>query len=136
MPLMEWSNAMSVGIASIDREHQQLVAMLNELYDGVQSGKGKETLAKILDGLILYTRVHFTNEESYFEKTGYADQVQHKAEHAALIEQVHAVQLKFETEPTATLSIEVMSFLKNWLIEHIQGSDKSYSAHLIANGIR
>jgi len=136
MPIMEWNQTMSVGIESIDREHKQLVAMLNELYDGVQAGNGKETLARILDGLILYTRVHFSNEEGYFAKTGYAEAEPHKREHEKLVDQVHEVQKKFETEPTATLSLDAMVFLKNWLIDHIQGTDKKYAAHLIANGIR
>jgi hemerythrin len=36
---------------------------------------------------------------------------------------------------SAALSIDVLRFLKNWLINHIQGSDQKYRPHLNAKGI-
>ena len=84
MPLMEWNDKLSVGVAQFDNEHKKLVAMVNELFDAVQGGHGKEALGKILDGLIAYTKTHFANEERYFQQHGYADYAQHKAEHDAL----------------------------------------------------
>jgi hemerythrin len=35
----------------------------------------------------------------------------------------------------ATLSLDVLHFLKDWLIKHIQGSDQKYRSHLNAKGI-
>ena len=37
--------------------------------------------------------------------------------------------------PSRRLSLDVMHFLKNWLVNHIQGSDQSYRAHLNSKGI-
>ena len=45
------------------------------------------------------------------------------------------VQKKYNAGATATLSVDVMHFLKNWLMTHIQGSDQSYRLHLNAKGI-
>jgi len=136
MPLMSWNEKMSVGIASIDLEHQKLVAMLNSLFDGIQAGQGPETLSKVLDGLISYTAAHFRHEEEHFVATGYPAATSHKKEHDELTQQVLDVQAKYQAGNTATLSLEVMNFLKNWLVNHIQGSDKAYRHHLIANGVR
>ena len=136
MPLMSWNEKMSVGVAVIDEEHKKLVAMLNELYDGMQSGKAAESLGKVLDGLIAYTAAHFKHEEDLFAKTGYPAAAAHKKEHDELTKQVLAVQAKYKAGVTGTLSMEVMSFLKNWLITHIQGSDKSYGPHLNSKGVK
>lgn len=136
MPLMTWNDKMSVGIPSIDGEHQKLVAMLNELFDAVQAGKGKDVLGKILDRLIDYTKSHFANEERYMTQHAYPDFAPHKKEHEDLAKQVLDVQHKYHSGATATLGMEVMNFLKNWLIKHIQGTDMKYSPFLKAKGVK
>ncbi len=50
--------------------------------------------------------------------------------------QVLEVQKKYKAGDTGTLSMEVMNFLKRWLVTHIQGSDKKYAPHLNAHGIK
>ncbi|MBP2290441.1 bacteriohemerythrin [Azospirillum rugosum] len=136
MPLMEWNDKLSVGVTQFDNEHKKLVAMVNELFDAVQAGRGKDALGKILDGLIAYTKTHFANEERYFQQLGYPDLAAHKAEHDALARQVLDVQQKYHSGATATLSMEVMNFLKNWLVKHIQGTDKKYGPFLNGKGIK
>lgn len=78
MPLMEWSDKLSTGIGVFDADHKKLVGMVNNRYDAVQGGQGKETLGKILDGLIDYTKSHSGREEEYMTKHGYPDIVAHK----------------------------------------------------------
>jgi len=136
MPLMTWSEKLSTGIAAMDEEHKQLIALLNELHDAIEDGQGKAILGRILDGLIAYTGTHFAHEESLFAETGYPDALSHKIQHEALIRQVNEIQAKFTATPTAILPGEVLSFLKNWLTTHIQGTDKEYGPHLKSMGIR
>jgi hemerythrin-like metal-binding protein len=135
MPLMTWTEKMSVGVNVLDEDHKKLVGMVNNLYDGIVAGKGKESLGQILDGLVSYTKVHFAREESLFAKTGYPVSAAHKKEHDDLTKQVLDVQARYKGDAAATLSLEVMNFLKNWLVTHIQGSDKKYGPHLNAQGI-
>ena len=92
MPLMQWNDKLSVGVASIDNDHKRLVGMVNDLYDGVVAGHGKDVLGRVLDGLISYTAEHFAREERYFAQTGYPDSVAHKKEHEDLVKQVLDVQ--------------------------------------------
>ena len=136
MPLMEWNDKLSVGIQQFDNEHKRLVLMLNDLHDSSQVGKGKEVLGKILDGLITYTKTHFANEERYMQQHNYPDFKVHKAEHDALAKQVLEVQQRYHSGATAALSMEVMSFLKSWLLKHIQGSDKKYAPFLNSKGVK
>ena len=135
MPLMVWTEKLSVGVGVLDDDHKRLVGMVNELYDAMQAGHGRESLGPILDRLVQYTKVHFAREEKFFAQTSYAASEAHKGEHEALTRQVIAVQQKFHSGATATLSLDVMQFLKNWLVNHIQGSDQKYRPHLNANGI-
>ncbi|MBS0644849.1 MAG: bacteriohemerythrin [Acetobacteraceae bacterium] len=136
MTLMAWNDAFSVGVPSIDKEHQRLIGLLNALYDAVQSNQAKEKLGQVLDGLIAYTATHFKTEERYFAQTHYPDAERHSREHEELTRQVLEVQRRFKAGETATLSMEVMNFLKRWLVNHIQGSDRKYAPHLQSKGIK
>jgi hemerythrin len=135
MPLMNWTEKLSVGVAVIDDDHRKLVGMINELYDAMQAGHGKNTLGRILDDLVQYTKFHFAREEKFFAQTGYPAAVPHKQEHDALTRQVLDVQQKYAAGASATLSLDVLHFLKDWLIKHIQGSDQKYRPHLNAKGV-
>jgi hemerythrin len=135
MPLMTWTDKLSVGVAVLDNDHKKLVALVNELYDAMQAGHGKDKLGRVLGELINYTKEHFAREESFFARTGYPAAAPHKEQHEDLTRQVIEVQQKYAAGNAATLSLDVMHFLRTWLVKHIQGSDQSYRAHLNANGI-
>ena len=135
MPLMTWTEKLSVGVRVLDDDHKRLVAMVNELYEAMQAGHGKETLGRILNDLVNYTKVHFAREEKLFAQTGYSASGPHKREHDTLTGQALDVQRKYAAGANAALSIEVLHFLKDWLINHIQGSDQKYRSHLNARGI-
>jgi hemerythrin len=136
MPLMDWNDKLSVGVASIDTQHKKLVAMANELYDAMKAGHGKDVLNKTLDGLINYTVTHFKYEEKLFAQTGYAASAPHLKEHEELTKKVLAIQEKMKGGVSFAQSMEVMEFLKNWLLNHIQRSDKAYGPHLTAKGVK
>jgi hemerythrin-like metal-binding protein len=128
--LFHWSDDYSVKVPSIDAQHQRLVAMLNDLHDGMSRGHGAELLTPILSGLIDYTAQHFAHEEALFAEYGYPDAAEHTAEHQKLVAQVLAFKAKLESKQ-ATINMELMKFLKDWLIKHILGSDMRYSALLV-----
>lgn len=136
MPLMAWTDKLSVGVGVLDDDHKRLVGLVNELYDAMQSGRGRDVLGRILNELIKYTQMHFAREEKFFAQTGYAAARGHKQEHDTLTGQVLDVQRRYAAGPSAALSLDVLQFLKNWLINHIQGSDQKYRTHLNASGIR
>lgn len=136
MPLISWSDKMSVGVAALDEEHKQLVELLNALHDGIQAGRAIDVLAQVLDGLVFYTANHFRHEEELFASTGYPASCEHKLEHDHLTGQVMEIQARLQSGAQETLSYEVVNFLKNWLFNHIQGSDKRYGPFFNANGIK
>ncbi len=127
---------MSVGVEVLDHDHMALVGMVNTLFDGIQSGQGKDALGKILDDLLEYTTGHFKREEDLFAQAGYPEAAEHTARHEALRAQVLEIRRVYLAGATPTLSLDVMNFLKRWLVDHIQGSDRKYGPFLNAKGIR
>jgi len=135
MALFKWSDDYSVKVPSIDAQHRKLVGMLNELHDGMSAGTGTDQLAVLLNGLIAYTAEHFTYEEQLFAEHGYPQTTAHTEEHRRLVTQVLDFKKKYEASE-ATINMQLMKFLKDWLIKHILGSDKAYSAHLVERGVK
>ena len=126
---------LNVSVGGIDKQHKKLVDMINDLYDAMKIGKGKESVGKILNGLIAYTATHFMLEEKYFDKFGYPDKANHKKEHAAFVKRVNEFKTGFEAGKV-TLTIEIMNFLSEWLVKHIKVTDKNYSKFFNEKGLK
>lgn len=134
MPLISWKNEYSVRINEIDKEHKRLIDLMNKLHDAMLAGKAKDILEKILGELVAYTKFHFSSEEALMQTNGYPGLSQHRKQHSDLTEKVYQYQKEYRSGKM-TISIELMDFLKNWLVSHIQGTDKLYSPFLNAKGI-
>jgi hemerythrin len=134
MALLTWNNSYSVKIKEFDEQHKKLVDMINHLHDSMKQGKGSDALGPILKSLAAYTQTHFASEERLMKQHGYPDYEAHKKEHNQLVMQVVEVQ-KQMASGKAPLSQEVMNFLRNWLINHIQGLDAKYGPFLNAKGV-
>lgn len=126
MLLIQWNDSYNVNVKIIDKQHQKLAAIINELHDAMGKRKTKEVLGKVIDGLISYTETHFITEETYFNQFGYKDKDAHKKEHNEFVDKVLDFKQEFDNG-RLMLSIEIMIFLKDWLVKHIQISDKKYS---------
>ena len=124
-----WQPKYSVGIPEIDAQHKKLVALLNELFKAMRVGAGTHVMGKLFESLVQYTNQHFTFEENYMRKAGYAGLAEHIEEHRKLTQQVHELELKFRAGRVA-ISMQVMTFLKEWLQAHILGSDAKYAIAL------
>jgi len=135
MTLINWNKSLSVDINSIDEEHKKLVDMLNEFYDNIVSKSNKENISTLIKKMKDYTIFHFGNEEMHLKSHGYKDFEVHKKEHQKFIEKVNEMEKRFE-EGKLILSLEVTTFLKDWLQNHIMVSDKKYSDFLREKGVK
>ncbi|MBI3399334.1 MAG: hemerythrin family protein [Deltaproteobacteria bacterium] len=136
MPFMVWEdNKFSVNINHLDVHHKRLFSLVNDLYDAMKGGKAKEVLGKILTELINYTVYHFGAEEELFQKYGYPEYRQHKKEHEDLTNQAKDLKDRFDKGEVVALTMETMHFLRDWLNNHICGSDKKYAPFLNSKGI-
>ncbi len=134
MALINWNNDYSMNIKDIDNQHIKLVNLINDLHSAMKEGKGMEIINNIISELVSYTKYHFTFEENLMSKYNYPESPQHKQLHEVFTKKV----VKFENDiknGNKFISQEVLSFLKNWLIDHIKGTDKNYSSFLNKAGV-
>ena len=70
----------------------------------------------------------------YFDQFNYLKSFAHKKEHAKFVKKALEFKDGFENGHTM-LSLDVVSFLKEWLVTHIKGSDKDYTQCFNENGL-
>jgi len=132
--LMPWTSELATGVKFVDEQHRKLVDMVNALYGAMKSGQGKSVMGKLLDDLAEYTVYHFGNEERYFDQFKYAETAQHKRLHEELKTKVIAYIQKFKSGE-GDVSMELMTFLKDWLSNHICKTDKRYVKTFLDGGL-
>ncbi len=134
MPLLLWGPMLEVGVKDIDNQHRKLVDLANELADALKSGHGKEVLGKILTELVRYTQTHFTTEERLMDQHKYPAAADHKQLHKELVKTVTDFKGKFD-RGDASLTDDLMNFLRDWLTKHIMNIDKALAWDLKGKGV-
>lgn len=132
MALIIWKDEYSVGVASFDGDHRQLVRLVNHLHDRLQAGAASEALARLGDELIEHTLAHFGREQSYFEKTHYPRAAAHRLTYEQLKQRILQFRKDLNRRPPP---LGKFVFFTDWLTHHIAGEDKDLGVHLNAQGI-
>ena len=121
---MEWGPAWLTGHSVIDADHKKLVEYVNALNEAMLRGEGRGASLEILRKLVNYTREHFAREEEIWRAGGLSTFAEHKDLHIKLIGQVERFEKEFSSG-TAVLTADLMSFLREWLIDHVFRTDKA-----------
>ena len=142
MTIFEWDDSLSVHIESIDKEHKTLLDMINNYYgqihaihNGFSTLSLKELRIELIANMKHYATTHFKTEEDFFEKYNYPEFKAHKKEHDDFVEKVLELEERLESGKLI-LTTELTDFLKEWLIDHIKGSDQKYAEFLISKGAK
>lgn len=131
----EWSDEHSLGIQVIDDQHKKLIQIMHKLFTAINEQSTSEVIEEILNKLVEYTEYHFTTEEDFFRAFHYAEMEEHVNEHERFYEKIKTLQEKQEGNEIE-VSFELMDFLEDWLLEHIQHLDKKYVACFKEHGVK
>lgn len=134
MKRIEWTDALSVGISEIDAQHKRIIEMINELADAAQGGKDLDLKAAVSE-FTDYTKVHFVTEEKYMDRFCYAGYDAHIEEH--MLCSMKAVEFVSEfLAGDESLLENMVTYLREWFVSHISGTDKELGRYLTARGVR
>lgn len=132
-----WREQMSVGVKSIDDDHQQLISLVNQFEEIARrspdlTGKHESTVRSLLGRLQAYTHEHFAREERIQDLAGYGGLKENREHHVALCKELgdkierFSAGVKADKPVTAT---ELATFLNSWLINHIIKVDLKMRSH-------
>jgi hemerythrin-like metal-binding protein len=132
--LIHWGPAFSVGISNFDGHHRAFVYGINEFHSAMVSGRSNEILDYVLDRLIQGAAEHFAAEEHVLEAHAYPGLEVHRYEHRKFLNAVRKFHQDFRAGK-AVPTVDVMFFLRDWLKNHIQGTDQRYVPFLKEKGV-
>ena len=122
---IQWSPAMSVGNADLDRDHKRLIGILNHLGVNIELGN-RNIVEFILDDLSDYAQVHFRREENHLANLNFAELERHCRIHESIAHHIEDARWKYFQGFSATLENELLNFLTAWLNNHILVEDMKY----------
>ncbi|MCB1758180.1 MAG: bacteriohemerythrin [Gammaproteobacteria bacterium] len=124
-----WKESYSVGVGQLDDDHKRLIDLLNRFQVAFRYHTGEEFERKTLDELVDYTKYHFEREEQMMEAAGYPDLAAHKEIHRSMIDKVEGFREEYKQLGHEALD-GVANYLSDWLIEHINVTDKHYGPYI------
>ena len=135
MTKIRWQTIFETDIPEVDEQHKKLVAMSNQLEaaGAVGGDTADHEMGLVIKKLVDYTQYHFKSEEQTMEAISFSERVDHAALHKKLIDQIVTLLIRIKQQDSVTI-IELMGFLRDWLLDHIMYEDskvgKAYRAHL------
>ncbi len=125
-----WSDDIRTGNKYIDLQHQELIDLINELADSLESGGALQEIGQVLGRLENYVLFHFNMEENLManHRVSREHAQQHVHAHERFCEQIEV----YKRDLAAVDPQAIVDFLVTWLVEHIQKTDQEL-ARLLAN---
>lgn len=131
MAYFDWDDSYSVGVASLDAQHKELIKLINRLNDIEQRGGD---LTDVLNRLDWYVRHHFSFEESLLRAAHYQGLEGHIAEHREFERWLRSSRRAVRAGGAEARDIGkiINDYLKDWLRQHILVVDMDYKSVLTA----
>jgi hemerythrin len=124
-----WESSFSVGVASLDLQHQRILALIAELRSHLDAAPGALDREDILFRLTAYIHEHFQHEEGLMARAGYPALAAHLEDHRAFTREVASRCMEAFDGP-AQSHPGLLPFLESWWRHHVLETDMAYKPFL------
>jgi hemerythrin len=122
MPLLQWKDEYSVGVAAVDHEHRELIDLVNKLHEMIVAKRGKPDIADRLGDLFKGISAHFALEEKFMRESRYDQLAQHKQDHERLLDDIRDIM--DSVEDNQDIDDEPLGArLEAWFARHFETHD-------------
>lgn len=129
-----YTSDFDVLVNRMNDDHSKIFEFINTCHRKIKEKSDNISLLPILKELGDFTKGHFLREEEAMAKGNYSDLDLQKKAHEKLLKKVAEIIQSLEKGDDVDM-IEVMSFFKEWLINHILMMDRKYGPVLKEQGI-
>ncbi len=138
MKFIEWDDGLfSTGHKIIDKQHKELVKIVNDLYDSFLDNQ-EDRLSIVFENSILrakdYINYHFDTEEKIMKALNYSGTNAHIAEHRQFQIAISELFVKLQNKDNLNIKFlakKLLMFLKEWLLHHIVETDQKTVADCV-----
>ena len=133
--MIKWNDKFSVGIAIIDNEHMKIFGLINKVIHAKEYNNNPDEIKEVLVDMDNYASTHFKTEERYMEQFDYPEYQNHKEEHNQFSNEIVSYIDKV-IKGDFKIASEILEYLKQWLVKHIQVTDRQYIDCFKKNGLK
>lgn len=138
--LMAWGDHLEIGQPQIDAQHRAIFDTAIEIADIWHKRGTLGELKAAADKLARVLRAHFRFEEQELADLGYDRLAEHRAEHAAILEELQTIRNRLQDMGPGTVlgdpGFLVLSFVLSVAVGHLNHSDTNYCELARANARR
>jgi hemerythrin len=135
MPFLEWKDSYNIGVKEIDNQHRGLFDIISKLFTSQLYEPDGKYFFLMLRKFVEYAQVHFSTEERYMQEAQYPKFTEHQREHELFIAQLSKIVQDIEkNEPD--IETKTLSFLKDWYLAHILGTDRDLEKSFKEKGFK
>ena len=124
----------SVETSMIEKKHKIFTKMISKVITAAQHNSKPDEILGILSEMTKYSQEQFRTEEAYMTGYNYPNYRCHKEEHLDFAFRTLAFYGMVINSNYNILN-EILEFLKQWYVYHIQGTDKKYVDFFKKNGV-
>jgi len=132
--LLPWNHTCSVGVQAMDDQHAIMMDTMNELRLAPVHDAKRAQADELLNKLIEFTRMHFWSEEQLLEQHGFPGLTGHRTEHQRLLAQLQESVHRMQHGEAVRMS-DLLCFLHDWFIGHVEGIDQQDGPWLNKHGV-
>ena len=133
MDFFIWKDSFCIGIKDLDRQHRSFLECLNDCHTQVSNDKRAGIDAALLARLTAYASEHFHLEEEMMRRFGYTGIETQEKQHRYFVSQIAELETAL-AQGTATNAQSVLTFLRDWFLEHVLSQDKKFAGFVLAAG--
>ena len=122
MKYLKWRDQYSVGVDSVDYEHQNLMDMINAIYAELEDQRDIAEIEKTISDVHAEISAHFALEERLMRNAGYEEYAAHKDDHEELLDQIRSMMDAIENDPEPALDV-LSEKLSDWFSGHFATFD-------------
>ncbi len=133
--MIEWNDKYSANISLIDEQHKKLFEIINKAIIVKKHRNVTKNVLGILDEMTEYALKHFETEERYMKDFNFPEYQAHRNEHIDFTNNSIDYKNRVIGGDFQILN-EILEYLKQWLVNHIQVTDKKYIDCFKKNGLK
>ena len=123
MSWIAWKDSYSVGVPAVDYEHQEMIALLNDLHEGLQGGASADAMDDFLGEVYASISAHFALEERMMRDHGYDQFAEHKGSHEELLDEIRDIMDAHESGAYENAAEDLAEKLQLWFTQHFSTHD-------------
>lgn len=128
---INWGTQLETGVRAIDRQHEELIDILNDLDAACAGAAGSAELDDALARLDTYIVFHFGTEEGLMaglgSAPGHVDA--HLEQHRAFVDYIAAMRRTAQQDGPGAID-GLLAYLQEWLLKHILQTDRALAGLL------